>query len=76
MASAKSPSRRGWEAMAALCLSSVVVSGIAWNTLSVFADPVVNEWGILRTQYMVVPSIVAFGNMFISWKRNSGCASK
>ncbi len=66
MASAKSPSKYGWEAMAALCLSSVVVSGIAWNTLSVFADPVVNEWGILRTQYMVVPSIVAFGNMFIS----------
>ena len=59
--------RHGWMAFASLCLVSLVVSGIAWNTLSLFADPVIKEWGILRTQYMFIMTLIAGINTFVSF---------
>ncbi len=59
--------RYGWMAFTSLCLVSLVVSGIAWNTLSLFADPVIKEWGILRTQYMFIMTLIAGINTFVSF---------
>ncbi len=59
--------QHAWMAMGALCLVSVASSGITWNTLSLFADPIVNEWGIMRTQYQIVPTLIAGLNMVMSF---------
>ena len=58
--------RHGWMALAALCVVSLCTSGIAWNTLSLFVDPVVADLGILRTQYMFAPTLIAGLNMLMS----------
>lgn len=62
----KSGAKHAWMAMGALCLVSLAASGITWNTLSLFADPIVNEWGIMRTQYQIVPTLIAGLNMVMS----------
>ena len=59
--------QHAWMAMGALCLVSLASSGITWNTLSLFADPIVNEWGIMRTQYQIVPTLIASLNMVMSF---------
>ncbi len=63
---AASSRRHGWMALAALCVVSLCTSGIAWNTLSLFVDPVVTDLGILRTQYMFAPTLIAGLNMLMS----------
>lgn len=58
--------RHAWMSLAALCLVSLATSGLAWNTISLFVDPVVQDLGILRTQYMFIPTLIASLNMLMS----------
>lgn len=40
--------------------------GIGWNTISLYADPVISDWGIGRTQFMLCITLVSGGNTIVS----------
>lgn len=50
--------RHAWMALAAMCLMCATWTGVTGNTISLFADPVVKELGISRTQYMLGSSTI------------------
>ncbi|WP_295617053.1 MFS transporter [uncultured Intestinimonas sp.] len=51
-------STHAWMALIAMCLMCATWTGVTGNTISLFADPVVNELGITRTQYMLGSSTI------------------
>ena len=50
-------SRYAWMAFGAICIMSVVWTGIQFNCMNLYAAPVVADLGITRTQFMVVLSL-------------------
>lgn len=48
-----------WGALLACTAVQIAFVGIGWGAISLFAAPVVEELGILRTQFMVVVSLVS-----------------
>ncbi len=53
-------------AFAAVCVMNIVFVGIGWNSLSLFATPVTEEWGITRTAFMLTVTLVAACNTVVS----------
>lgn len=49
-------------ALAASCLMLCMWVGLWWNCITLYADPIINEWGILRTQFMLVATIMSLTN--------------
>ena len=59
----------GWMAFSAACLCIIMWVGIAWDTFSLFAGPVVEDLSISRTDFMLTLSIMtgvnAIGALFL-----------
>jgi len=49
-------------ALAASCLMLCMWVGLWWNCITLYGDPIIEEWGILRTQFMLVTTIMALTN--------------
>lgn len=63
----KKSSAHAWMALAAMCLMCATWTGVTGNTISLFADPVVNDLGITRTLYMLgLSTITGITNGLIS----------
>ena len=56
-----------WQAFAAICLMSIMWTGIQWNCMNLYAAPVVDELGISRAQFMLVLSIPAVISAVVSF---------
>lgn len=57
--------RSGFHAKAALgasCLMLCMWVGLWWNCLALYADPVIHEWGIASTQFMMAATIMSLTN--------------
>ena len=50
------------KALAASCLMLCMWVGLWWNCITLYGDPIIAEWGILRTQFMLVTTIMALTN--------------
>lgn len=44
------------------CIMLFTWVGLCWNCLSLYADPIISEWGIMRTQFMVIFTIMSMAN--------------
>lgn len=53
-------------ALTTICIMQVIWVGIGWNTLSLFAAPITEEWGITRAAFMLTITLVATCNTLIS----------
>ena len=62
----KGSSRYAWMAFAAICVMSMMWTGIQYNCMNLYAAPVVDDLGISRTQFMAVLSIPAVISAAIS----------
>ena len=66
-------------ALVASCLMLCMWVGLWWNCVTLYADPIIGEWGISRTQFMLVATIMALTNavvqMFFTEKFRQGLAS-
>lgn len=58
--------RHAWSAVVSCCVMFVVWSGICWNTATLYADPIIGEWGIQRSEFMVVLTLISLGNAIVS----------
>ena len=54
------------KAVVAMCLMYVVITGVMWNTMTLYASPVSADWGITVTQFMVSVSILGLMNAVIA----------
>ncbi len=61
-----SSSRYAWMAFAAICVMSMMWTGIQYNCMNLYAAPVIDDLGISRTQFMTVLSIPAVISAAIS----------
>ena len=59
-------SKYAWMAFSAICLMSVMWTGIQWNCMNLYAAPVVDEMGITRTSFMLVLTIPSFISAAVS----------
>ena len=50
----------------AMCVMLATTTGIAWNTFTLYAEPIVREWGITNTQFMFSLTILAVTNALLS----------
>ena len=62
----RNQSKQAWMAFSAICLMSVMWTGIQWNCMNLYAAPVVEEMGITRTQFMLVLTIPSFISAAVS----------
>lgn len=53
-------------ALSTICIMQIIWVGIGWNTLSLYAAPITEEWGITRAAFMLSITLVATCNTFIS----------
>ncbi len=58
--------RHAWSAVISCCVMFVVWSGVCWNTATLYADPIIGEWGIERSQFMVTITLISLGNALVS----------
>ena len=49
-------------AIVTTCIMLFTWVGVCWNCLSLFADPIITEWGIARTQFMLIFTIMSMAN--------------
>ncbi len=49
-------------ALGASCLMLCMWVGLWWNCLTLYADPVIHEWGITSTQFMMAATIMSLTN--------------
>lgn len=49
-------------AIVTTCIMLFTWVGVCWNCLSLFADPIISEWGIARTQFMLIFTIMSMAN--------------
>ena len=63
-------------ALVASCLMLCMWVGLWWNCVTLYADPIIGEWGISRTQFMLVATIMALTNAVVQmfFTENSGKA--
>ncbi len=61
-----SSARHAWSAVISCCVMFVVWSGVCWNTATLYADPIIGEWGIQRSEFMVVVTLISLGNALVS----------
>ncbi len=52
-------------ALVASCLMLCMWVGLWWNCVTLYADPIIGEWGISRTQFMLVATIMALTNAVV-----------
>ena len=64
--SKRASSKHAWMAFSAICIMSIMWTGIQYNCMNLYAAPVVEELGISRTQFMTVLSIPAVISAAIS----------
>lgn len=50
--------KTGWKAFASICLCLIVWVGAGWDTLSLYAEPVIGSLGITRTEFSLIFSIL------------------
>ncbi len=62
----KVSARHAWSAVVSCCVMFVVWSGVCWNTATLYADPIIGEWGIERSQFMVSLTLISLGNALVS----------
>lgn len=55
-----------WMALANICIMQVIWVGVGWNTLSLYAVPIIDDWGISRAAFMLMITLVATCNTVIS----------
>ncbi len=55
-----------WMALISMCLTALYVGGIGWNCISLYAEPIISEWGITRTAFSVVVLILSSCNTIVS----------
>lgn len=53
-------------AFATICVMQVIWVGIGWNSLSLYAAPITEEWGISRASFMLTITLVATCNTVVS----------
>ncbi|MDE7243528.1 MAG: MFS transporter, partial [Oscillospiraceae bacterium] len=52
-------------ALVASCLMLCMWVGLWWNCVTLYGDPIIQEWGITRTQFMMVATIMALTNAVV-----------
>ena len=62
----KNGKRYAMMALAAMCVMYISVTGVAWNTITLFAESIVSEWKITATQFMFAVTILACTNALMS----------
>lgn len=55
-----------WMALIAMSLTALYVGGIGWNCISLYFDPIIQEWGITRTEVSVTVLILSTIHMVIA----------
>ncbi|MEC4174837.1 MFS transporter [Adlercreutzia sp. R7] len=58
--------RYAYLALASICIMQVIWVGIGWNSLSLYAAPITEEWGISRAAFMLTITLVAACNTIVS----------
>lgn len=53
-------------AVVSMCIVNVMVSGLCWNCLTLYADPIISDWGITRTSFMFIITMLSGFNTFVS----------
>lgn len=48
------------------CIMLFTWVGLCWNTLSLYAAPITNDWGILRSEFMLIFTIMSMGNAIMN----------
>ncbi|MBR2789997.1 MAG: MFS transporter [Eggerthellaceae bacterium] len=55
-----------WMALIAMCLTALYVGGIGWNCISLYFPPLIEEWGVTRTEVSLVVTILSTIHMVIA----------
>lgn len=55
-----------FKALLTVCITSFCASGISWATISLYAAPIVKDFGITATQFMFVLTLLVIINAFSS----------
>lgn len=58
--------RYAYAGLTTICLMQVIWVGIGWNSLSLYAPPITEEWGITRAAFMLTITLVAACNTVVS----------
>ena len=62
----ESSNRHGWMAFAGMFIAEAVWCGIMINTFTIYANPVIAEWGCSRTEFMLGMTIISCMSSIIS----------
>lgn len=63
---AQDSKRYAYSALATICIMQIIWVGIGWNSLSLYAAPITEEWGISRAAFMLTITLVAACNTIVS----------
>lgn len=58
--------KHAWMAVGAVTLGSILISGLIWNCLTLYADPVINALGITRSAFMLTITFLSGANTVVS----------
>ncbi len=62
----KTQTRHAWSAVMSCCVMFVIWTGVCWNTATLYADPIIGDWGIQRAEFMVTVTLISLGNALMS----------
>lgn len=74
--SAKTGKQLAMNTMIGMCVMMFAWNGVGWNTLSLYAGSVVEEFGIMRSQFMLCITIVSLTNALVNMFLYGTLASK
>ncbi len=52
--------------MITMIIMYIVMTGIGWTTVTLYAQPIIEEWGILRSSFMLTVTLMSLGNTFMT----------